>query len=477
MGPAFDIKKLCESWWEKVADTTKSEQHRFAEQFLTLLGWDDAAPIALPGAAVKLATVSYLIRAGSHDSLAAHFVMPGALEPPGNLVERGLDFCETTRILADATRALNVGYAFITDLFRSYLYDVFTDELLLYSDSPAAFQQDFGAMLSKTDVERGAIGELRRQPRSVVARHLREWVHRWCRVLMAESKDTEEHALFVMDRLLVLRYLIDHDIFKRSGSRLQRRFQEVLEMAAGPRPEGCGKALVRLFHDIWLDWKTDFFAAQPLLDPALERDHVAGPMLREFAMLSRAKFHIATILESFNYGDAGEKARVRMIPEDTEERTRYLGKQTVDTIDTACIEIDLSEEGYRSLFHWYDHLTALYEHLERVYDARQVPAAPGTDLDLLSWSEVDARRPSALTDKLLHAAERGLRIYYTTPRQLRTARLLLLLHIISRYGQSKVRFAQFPKLEATFQHRPRVLETDRRLIFGGHRQELEGELL
>ncbi len=467
MSVTYDIKKLCESWWEKVADTTKSEQHRFAERFLALLGWEEAAPIALPGEAARLGTVSYLLRAGSHDSLAAHFVMPGALEPPSNVIERGLDFCETTRSLVDATRFLHVSYAYVTDLFRSYLYDVRAEELILYADSPAQFQQEFGDILARADIERGALEEVRRQPRSATARQLREWGHRWRRALMAESEASEEVAEQAIDRLIVLRYLIEHDILKRAGWRLQKRYQDLIRAASGARPEGCGKRIVALFHDIWFDWKADIFAHAPIIDAVLERDQIAAPLLREFSMLSRAKFTIATVLESFNYGEAAEKARVRMIPEETEERNHLLAKQTLDTIDEMQIAIDLAEEGYRSIFHWFDRLIALYEHLDRAYEARQTHAAPvPRDIDLFAWSAEDAKRPHALSDKCVHAAEKALVVYWTTPRQYRTARLLLYLHLISRYEQGKQRFPRFPQLEKALVERPRILDSDRKQIFG-----------
>lgn len=462
MTTARDITKLCESWWETLADSTKTEQHRYAEQFLTLLGWNHPPALdrQLPGA------LSYMLRGGAQSALVAHFLMPGALDSPRVLVERGLDFCPATRALGDATRAINANYAFITDLRRSYLYDIRTDELLLHADTPAQFNQEFGETLTRADIEHGSLEEIRRQPRSYLARQLREWAQRWCETLRADSQLPEELANQAIDRLLVLRYLFDHDILKRPGWRFQQRYAELLDAAFDAAPQPCGQQLVTLFHDIWLDLKSSLFAATPPLDAALENDAFAAPLLREFSLLSRCKFTIATILESFNYGEAAEKARVRMIPEENTDRNAYLAMQTVKTVDDAHIEVDISDEGYRAVLQWFDKLVALYERLELDFSASAQPRQRDhEELDLFAWSELNATRPSALADRLHHAVEHGLTVYYTTPRQERTARLILYLHVISRYEQSKQRFSRFPSIEATLKPRPRILDSDRKRIY------------
>lgn len=481
---SIEITKLCESWWGKLADSTKVDQSRYAEQLLGLLGWQNPAPLGVkstPTAAREeeghsyastLCTASYVLRESAHAALAAHFVMPGALEPPSNVIQRGLDFCETTRWLVDETRSLNIDYAFITDMYRSYFYDVRNDDLLLTADSPAEFKRDFVDLLTRNHVERGSLDEVRRQPRSYAARQLREWCHHWSETFVAEAHISEELAHLALDRLFVLRYLFDHDILKRTGWRLRRRFTDLVAHAHSTRPLGCGRLLRALYHDIWFDWKADLFTALPELDAAIERDSLTAPLLREFSLLSRSKFSIATILESFNYGDAAEKARVRMVPDLNEDRETYFAKQTVDTIDTVHIEIDLADEGYRAIFHWFDKLVSLYERLEVEFDLRTLRSnRPSEEMDLFAWSEIAEKRPNALADKFQHVIEHGLTVYHSSPRQLRIARLMLYLHIISRYDQTKQRFVQFPKIRDVFKARPRVLENDRKRIFQSNTEE------
>ncbi len=474
MESSHEIAKLCESWWGKLADNTKEDQHRFAEQLLNLLGWGTVTPIESKPVLAHVGSASYVLRSGAQIAVAAHFVMPGALDPPSSLTKRGLDFCDTTRLLVNETRALNVDYAFITDLYRSYFYDARTDELLMSADSPAEFRRDMADPLRQADIESGSLEQLRRPPRTEVARHLHEWCHYWRETIVAHSGLADDAAFLVLDRLLVLRYLFEHDILKRTGWRLRRRFAELVGKAFSADSRGCGRVLCGLFHDIWFDWKADLFAAEPAIDAVLEKDSVAVPLLKESALHSRTKFSIATILESFNYGEAAEKARVRMVPDANEDREGYLARQTLAAIDEAHIEIDLADEGYRAILHWFDNLVAMYERLDVEFERQAAQgAACMPEIDLFEWSEIAARRPQALTDRLQHAVERGMTVYYSTPRQLRTARLMLYLHLISRYHQSKQRFLSFPKIEAVFERRPRILEVDRKWIFQGQPSEFD----
>lgn len=467
MGTTYDIKRLCESWWEDLADATRDEQQSFAERFLHILGWTPPpAPVATETGMGQPTSFSYVLVEGPQKGLVAHFVTPGSLEAPGAMVERGLDYCESTRALASATMAMDVRYCFITDLYRSYLYDTKTDELLMYADTPTDFHCEFGDVLPKSNVLEGALEDARRQPRSYLARQLREWSLRWCDSISAEMRCSDGDPSRAIDRLFVFRFLVDHGMLKRSGWRLQDRYYALLSDIACGRTEGCGKRLNALFHDTWLDWKAEVFAAEPRLDAALQRDHVAVPLLREFGLLSRAKFDILTVLESFNYGEAAEKARVRMIPEDNEDRRAYLARRTVDTIDESRIEVDLSDEGYRAIFYWFDKLVATYERLDIQFDTQTLQEQNASEeMDLFAWSEINEARPDALSDRFRHAVERGLVVYYTSPRQFRTARLMLYLHLITQYGQAGVRFTEFPAVEAALHERPRVLESDRQRIF------------
>ena len=465
MESAHEIAKLCESWWGKLADNTKPDQHRFAEQLLDLLGWSEVAPIESKPVFAHLGSTSYVLRA-AQTSLALHFVMPGSLEPPSSLIKRGLDFCETTRLLVNETRALNLDYVFVSDLYRSYLYDARTDEFLMHADTPAEFRRELVDVLSQNGVEHGSLEEVRRPPRSEVARRLREWCHHWCETIVTEGRLTEEAGTLAIDRLLMLRYLFEHDILKRTGWRLRKRFSELVGKAFSSEARGCGSQLCALFHDIWFDWKADLFAAVPALDAILEQDRIAVPLLKESALHSRTKFSIATLLESFNYGDAAEKARVRMVPDANEDRESSLAKQTVATIDDLHVEIDLADEGYRAIFYWFDRLVTLYQRMSTDFDAQADRAvASQKEVDLFAWSEIAATRPQALGDKLQYAVENGLAIYYSTPRQLRTARLMLYLHLVSRYYQTKQRFTHFPCMENLFKPRPRVLDSDRKRIY------------
>ena len=460
--PANQITTLCESWRGKLSASATAEQLRFAERLLALLGWEQPVPFTPRAQAEALGAKPFLLRTGGQNCVVAYFVLPGTLEAPAAVLERGLDFCEATRALVDEAHALNMPFALVSDFYRAYLYDVRTDELLLHASDPREFEVEFTPILSRDEMDRGAIEELHRPPRSATARGLREWNQYWIQKFSAQGRLPEEQTALVIDRLLVIRYLFDHDVLRRTKWQLQQRFTELSEEVAKGRTAGCANRLIRLFHDMWLDWRFDLFEATPALDEAIENDTLVAQLLREFALLSRAKFSIATILESFNHGEPAEKLRVRMVPDENVERDSYLAKQTLDTIDTARIEIDLMEEGYRAIFHWFDRVTHLYERLEMHFDHIAERHAPDRDeLDLFSWSEMEANRPEACGDILAHACEHGFGIYYNSPRQYRIARLLLTLHLIARYDRCRRFVDRFPSLRNVMMKRPAVLSAER----------------
>lgn len=456
------VLRLCETWWDTVTDSARGEQCRFAEELLRLLGWDQPIPFTPREASGALPALPYVLRAGGQTAVAAYFVMPGTLDPPSAMRDHGLDFCPTTRALVDEARGLNVAYAFVTDLYRSFLYDVRTDELILWSDDPRAFDRDFTEVMHRANVERGALEEVRREPRSSAARRLREWCEHWITAVSKHGGIPGDTASVLIDRLLVMRYLFAHDILRRTKWRLQQRFGKLAALAGQAQPRGLARGLINLFHDMWFDWRIDLFEPKPELDRAIEDDEMIAALLSEFVLLSNGKFTIATILEKFNHGDPQEKMRVRMVPDGNEERDGALARQTVATVDQARIDIDVSEEGYRAIFYWFDKMVALYERLALDFDQRATEYLPETEeVDLFAWSEIDAERPGACGDKLAHACEKGIRVYWKGERQFRISRLMLTLHLISRYDQTRIPVNVFPSVKAAMEERPAILPADR----------------
>lgn len=463
------LRQLCESWWERLADGPASYQEQFAEMFMSLLGWKH--PLRLPQLNDNGDTaVSFALPGDKEPLLAMHFVAPGSIDPPSNVLEHGLDFCPVTWMLCDTTHTLGIPYAFITDAFRSYLYDARSEELLVYADSPADLEKEFVDFFDASDVDQGALDELRRQPRSYVARQLREWAYRWSRTLVARHHAPEEAAHILMDRMLVLGFLMGHDILRRPGWSLGDRFAALVEKATGADPVGVGNRLVALFDEMGSKWGLGIFEPVQAVNAVLRKDAVAIDLIEEFALLSRSKFTLSTILESFNYGEAAEKARVRMIPEDNEERRGFLSKATVENIDKTQIELDLEDEGYRAVFYWFDRVVEVYQRLSAEFE-RGSRRRTGNEIDLFQWGEIDAARPDAVAEPLRHAVEKGLTVYYASERQYRTSRLLLYLHLIKRFEDAHVRVTSFPRVEIALKPRPRMTESDRRIIFNPKRED------
>jgi len=451
---ASEIAKICESWWGRLSDSSKVEQRAYVMKLLALLDWDLPIPFSPRPAAERLNALTYLLRADGQTTIAAYFLMPGALDAPSSILEKGLDYCHTTKALMQETRSPNINYVLISDLYRTYFYDGQTDELLLHADDPASFNRQVAEYLKHGRVARGALEEIRREPRSMVARRLREWCERWKRILN-EYHHIPESALDVfMDRLMVTRFLFQHDILRRTRRRLEERFLELCAEGVTGNTKArreCGGKLVRLFHDMWLDWRAEIFAPLPLLDELLEDNDLVAPLLSECMLMSRAKFSIATILESFNCGDPTEKMRVRMVPDENEDREYYLSKQTLETIDSACIEINVHEEGYRAIFHWLDKLIDLYDRINLDFEAKaNRETSQHNVVDLFAWSAVDSKRPEACVDRLGHACAKGLRLRCKNESQERIARLLLTLHLIHLAGSKQQAMNHLPAISPVF---------------------------
>ena len=454
---ASRIAKLCESWWGCLTDSSKVEQRAYVMKLLALLDWDLPIPFSPQETAERLNALTYLLRGDGQTTIATYFLMPGSLDAPSTVVEKGLDYCPTTRALMQESQSPNINYVLISDLYRSYFYDTYTDELLLHADDPSTFNRDVAEYLKRGMVARGGLEEIRREPRSVAARHLRDWRKRWKHAFSEYTQVAEATLDALMDRLIVIRFLFQYDVFKRTRRRLISRFLGIVADAStdnAKRRGHCGGKLVRLFHDMWLDWSADMFRPLEELDDLLEDNELAAPMLKELMLLAQSKFSIATILESFNYGDPTEKMRVRMVPDENEERDIYLKRQQLETIDDARIELEIHEEGYRAIFHWLDKLMAAYDRLDSEFEAETHHEAPvQEDVDLFAWSALDSRRPAACTDKTGHACEKGFGIYYTSEKELRISRLLFVLHLITVCAKKQQTTERLPAMTAVFMER------------------------
>ena len=453
--PAGELVDSCEAWWERRATISKDDLKECAAKYLHLLGWEERA-----GFSSSFDDETVLVRAPDRISLAFYFTSPEVLETPSEVQGRALDFCSGTRLRIVEAREQRFDYMLVTDFYRTYLYDVETDELLLTSDTPRSFLTTIYDEISKECVDEGSLREIRRNPRSYLGRQLREWRHRWSETLEQPSGESPPVADALMDRLLILRFLAQREVERTGGSGLRNRISALGERARGPDCEACGRDLAKLFLGIYASRRIGLFQPLPELDALLGQGRLVAPILSEFTLLSEAKFTIPTVLESFNFGDASEKARVRLVPGKDVDRERFLEEQTLDTVDGFQIEVDVVEEGYRAIGFWLEKLLSLYRRLKVEFesgvaeagrDAGELPAHP--------------ERPRATRDMHRFAVERALRIYYMTDRQYRTASLMFYLYIIQSYAKSNEAFAHFPKLEDALVRRPTLLKSEKKWLY------------
>ena len=250
----------------------------------------------------------------------------------------------------------------------------------------------------------------------------------------------------ILDRLTVIRFLFDHDILRRTKWRLQQRYSTLEALAASAHPKAAAKGSCGFSTTWWFDWKMALFEADPTLDRALSRDDLMAPLLREFGLLSRAKFkhsHHSRELQlrgsrgknAGSYGTRHERGTGTLFVGSSGSRlsTRPASRSTWRKRATAPLHIGLTG------------VVGLYERLGVEFDTKtHHETADIGEMDLFAWSELDANRPSACADKMAHACEYGFGAYYSSPRQYRIARLLLTLHLIARYDEIRHPINEFP---------------------------------
>lgn len=450
------LVELCEAWWEQPAGSVDALK-RVGGEFLGCLGWE-AAQTSDAGHAV-----TFEVHGTEGTRLDFAFLPPGRLEPSSKVVEQGLDYSPSAHHAVQTSRDHGATYVLVTDLCRSYLYDAATDELLIYADSPQLFLREVFDEVTKECVDEGGLVEIRRPSRSVMARHLRQWLQRWTEALTAGDEHQDSAAEHLLDQLVVARFTLDAGLLDAIAVDSVAAFQDVL---AGRAREAVGPRWVKFCQTLRTRHGMTYFQPSGRLLQLTADEQSMAAMLDEFARMSRAKFSIPCVLESFNFGEAAEKARVRLVPEPNEEREKALASQALDTLGEFKLKIDVLEEGYRAIGYWFTELVGVYRRLG-VPVRTGCAASPG-NLELFAWSESEPdEQPSReeAPDAVTRALEDSLCVYYASPRQLRTARLLLHLYALDLYRRHGGMLGRFPDIDRAFTKRPTLLENEKRWIY------------
>ncbi len=476
------IVRLCDRWWTELSHSKSETMKPVAQEWLGYLGWSAQESIFLEGAAC-----GFIETSATGQRIVFYFTMPGELDTPSVMIEKGLDYCESTLMLVGEAQLEKHDYAVITDLNRTYVYDVQTDDLILHSDSPTIFVQDVMPELLKENVDLGALEEVRRSPASYIARQLRVWLQRWATVLSREPYGSEAVADSIMDRMLVMRFLYDHSICESAGWSYKMQFTHVISAAYEESPASARRSLLRLMDDLHRIWHNDMFAQDDSVRRIVTRSVIVVEMIQELALMSKSKFSEASILESFNFGEASEKARVRLVPEHSEEREAWLGRLSISHFGNSKMELDILEEGYRAIPHWFDRLLNTVRRISREHDlismvSENVVDAPdfaeSGELDLFSWTEESSseKQESQQTqvDLIDVCLGRLFLVWAASERQHRTARIVLLLHIIKLYESERFAFGVFPEMDSAIADRPALLEPDKQWIYQGRSNPAEG---
>lgn len=455
MNQGRKLVELCEAWWDNPGDTSEALM-KAAEGFLRCLGWGEWQT-AHAGPALLLE-----VQGTEGTKLNFAFLPPGKLDPSSKVVDPGLDYATAARPIAAACRDHGARYVLISDLCRSYLYDLDTDELLLHADSPQLFLREIFDEVTRECVDEGGLHEVRRPSRSMMARHLGEWEQRWIRTLTGGADDVQPIAEQFIDQLVVARFLFEGGVRPAQGEALWTSFRELL---SGQSSEAYGPRWQKICQTLYT--RHGMSAFQPsgrLLQLTADEPRIAG-LFHEFGRMSRAKFAIPCVLESFNFGEAAEKARVRLVPEPDEEREKALAGQSLDTLGEFKLEVDVLEEGYRAVGHWFGELVGVYRRLGVPVKPAQAATDEARQEELELFPDAAQARPAGERDAVTRAIEDGLCVWYATPRQLRTARLLIHLYVLDLYKKYGAPLGRFPEIDRAFKARPTLLEKEKRWIY------------
>lgn len=469
------IVALCDRWWTELSHSDTATIRNVAEGWMDYLGWKAGEPVVLEGAACGYTALNQ-----SGQRIVFYFTMPGELDTPSAVVKKGLDYCETTLLLVGEAQLSKFDYVVITDLNRCYVYDAATDELILSSDTPQLFVGTIMESLLKEEVDGGSLDAVRREPSSYIARQLRTWCERWVVILSREPYGNEGIANAIVDRILVLRFLYDHSICETASWSYKARFTNVIGSAYEESPLAAKRNLVRLMDDMDAVWQCDLYARDESITRIVSKSENVVSMIQELALMAKTKFSVSAIMESFNYGDASEKARVRLVPEPSEERELWLGKMSISNFGESKMEVDVLEEGYRAIPYWFNRLLQTLRRVSVENDLTrwaedcfvEAPAFEESgEMDLFAWSNenesAEGKNDGSEIDLLGLALRKLFYIWTATDRQRRTARIILFLHVIEFYESRGYSFGRFPVTEFTFGKRPALLEADKQWIYQG----------
>jgi hypothetical protein len=471
MDQARLVLTLCDEWWSKKQSGADPGDCRTAgETFLRLLGWKTWETISS-----EVGDASFVVHGRrAHSTVAFHVIHKMKLELPSSLVERGMDYCDCTLMLAGEAQEDGYDFVVVTDFNRFYLYEVQSDELLVYADSPREFTTDMMEGVTKEVVDEIAFEDMHRNPKSLKARQLRRWCQDWFNKLAHREYNAERAADAILDRMVMLRFLYEHPICEMEDWSFREQFDDVASLAFEGPAEDVGEALLNVMGELNRRWGMSFFARDEQVERILLDAQVAVPLIRELALHGQAKFESSTILESFNYGDASEKARVRLVPEHSEERESLIRRLCDEVLEAGKLEVDVLDEGYRIIVHWVDRLLERYRDMGTDFSAHAGAALGlGDGNDLLQWSQVENGNGPKDDGVLQFAVKNGFRIWYDSERQYRTARVIMYMYLIEWYQQHSLPCAQFPDVGAMLDKRPAMLESDKKWIYNPPSQTLD----
>lgn len=341
----------------------------------------------------------------------------------------------------------------VTDGERTVLIDTSTECPVFLADTADRFDVVIRPVLARESVLDGSLRELPRKSFIMLARELRAWRVEWQTELAADPGIPQPAARAFLDRLMIVRAMIDSLVLDTESDRKLYEIQTaaVRELLASHRSgpdEWC-----RYLSTLNAEYGLDTLGLSESIDRLFEVGASGPDLCRNLLQQSRTKFTLPVVLESFNYGDPAEKCLVRMIPEFNDDIEFHLGGRIPDTMADTRISANLDELGYRGVLSLFDTLLKLYSEMNGTSDLRNRPD---------DRSDNGNGHKNVVTDAPRYIMNNCLEVNVNSEQQHRVVALLLHLHLLHYHSRSRHPFNGFPCISAcltcTSDHVPVPLE-------------------
>lgn len=342
----------------------------------------------------------------------------------------------------------------LTDGDRTVLIDTSAEEPVLIAETLDRFDAVIKPLLRRENVLNGSLRELRRKSFIMLARELRAWLVEWQRTLTAEVGLPHADVCALLDRLIILRAMMDFQTLDTISNRKLYKMQKAAVQGFLSYHRSGPVKWCRYLSILSAEYGLDILGLSESIDRLFAPGAPGPDLCRSLMQLSRTKFTLPVVLESFNYGDPTEKSLVRMTPKFNDEIEFHLSGQTPETMAEINLEANLGELGYRGVLNLFDRLLKLHDEMKEISDMRKGPENGNGNGNGNGQNHTFSDAPRFV---MSHSFE----VHVNSEHQRRVVTLLLHLHILHHHNRAKSPLSGFPpiaeRITSTSDHPPILL--------------------